>query len=79
MPIEMSENQFANYVKIRTIEIDQEKENRKNKKKAANKEGEDDLYKISSTYRIFSRAACNFSFPPEIIRPHPEKKNRRIE
>ena len=78
VPIEMSENQFANYVKIRTMEIDQEKENRKNKKKAANKEGEDDLYKISSTYRIFSRAACNFSFPPEIIRPHPEKKTDEL-
>ena len=31
----------------------------------------EDLFTVSSTYRIFSRAACNFTFPPDIERPIP--------
>ena len=34
----------------------------------------EDIYKISSTYRIFSRSACNFTFPNNISRPVPDKK-----
>ena len=35
---------------------------------------EDELFEISSTYRIFSRAACNFAFPSSIERPVPDVK-----
>jgi hypothetical protein len=34
----------------------------------------DELFTISSTYRIFSRAACNFVFPPDMDRPIPAAK-----
>jgi hypothetical protein len=73
VPVEMSDHQFSSYIKIRKTEIDQEKENRKKAKKQANKGDNEDIYKISSTYRIFSRAACNFAFPNSIERPLPDK------
>jgi hypothetical protein len=72
---ELTPYQFGVYEKIRKVEAEQEKKNKKNEKKAQNKV-DDDLYKISSTYRIFSRAACNFVFPPGIERPMPDKKNK---
>jgi len=69
---EMSTHQFGIYEKIRKEEADRESKTKKRQLAAANKE--DDLYKISSTYRIFSRAACNFAFPTSIERPVPNVK-----
>jgi hypothetical protein len=60
---EMSSNQIKTYVKIRQDE-------RKMEGKPKKKESED---KMNSTYRVFSRACCNFSFPPSIERPMPSK------
>jgi hypothetical protein len=74
LPVEMSEHQFASYVKIRKEEIEQEQQNRKNKAKQEKKGNDDDIYKMSSTYRIFSRAACNFTFPADIERPLPDRE-----
>jgi hypothetical protein len=74
---EMSDFQFNIYEKIRQIERKQEERARKNKSKGgvtASNTGEDanDLYKTqTSTYRIFSRASCNFVFPSGIKRPLP--------
>jgi len=66
---EMTPHQFGLYEKIRKVEADREKKSKKRKQLAgANPE---ELYKISSTYRIFSRACCNFAFPPGIERPVP--------
>ena len=65
---EMSDHQFDIYEKIRKIEADKEKQAQKRKKKQAKGE---ELFNISSSYRIFSRAACNFVFPNEIERPTP--------
>ena len=65
---EMGTYQFGIYEKIRKVEAEQEKRNKQNQRKD---QGDDDLFKISSTYRIFSRAACNFVFPAEIKRPLP--------
>jgi len=65
---EMSDHQFDIYEKIRKIEADKEKQMQKRKKKQAKG---DELFNISSSYRIFSRAACNFVFPNEIERPTP--------
>ena len=66
---EMSPYQFEIYSKIRKEERDQEKASKKKTKKAQN---EEELYTISSTYRIFSRAACNYVFPQPPGRPMPE-------
>jgi len=64
---EMTPYQFGVYAKIRKIEADREK----NAKKQQRKKQDDELFTISSTYRIFSRAACNFVFPEGIDRPLP--------
>jgi hypothetical protein len=64
----MSSHQFGVYVKIRKEEADKE---RNSKKRARLAKGAEELYSISSTYRIFSRAACNFTFPDEVERPLP--------
>ena len=73
---EMTSHQFDVYQAIRKIEAEQEKKNKKNQKKQ--KGLDDEMFKISSTYRIFSRAACNFAFPPDIERPMPDKENKEI-
>jgi len=78
VPVEMSEHQFSSYLKIRKTEIEQEKESRKNAKKKVKKGDDEDIYKISSTYRIFSRAACNFTFPNSVERPLPDKPTNEL-
>jgi len=70
----MTPHQFSVYEQIRKIEAEEEKRNRNKKNKAAKMPDNDDIYKISSTYRIFSRSACNFAFPSNIRRPVPDKK-----
>ena len=63
----MSKHQMDEYSKIRDIERLQEKSQRKKK--------EDEM--TSSTYKVFSRAACNFAFPnepPRDTRPMPSSK-----
>jgi hypothetical protein len=62
---EMSPHQFSIYEKIRKVEADKERNAKKRKRQG-------DLFTIASTYRVFSRAACNFVFPDEIKRPVPE-------
>jgi len=70
---EMSAHQFGAYVKIRKEEADKESNAKKRaRKKVAN--DKEDIYTISSTYRIFSRACCNFAFPDSIDRPMPNPK-----
>jgi hypothetical protein len=69
--VDMSPHQFGIYEKIRKEEADRESKNKKKKMAAKNPE---ELYQISSTYRIFSRAACNFTFPASIERPLPNIK-----
>uniref|UniRef100_A0A6C0JPA7 Helicase ATP-binding domain-containing protein n=1 Tax=viral metagenome TaxID=1070528 RepID=A0A6C0JPA7_9ZZZZ len=69
---EMSPHQFGIYEKIRNDEADRESKNKKRRLAVKNPE---ELYQISSTYRIFSRAACNFVFPTSIERPVPNVKS----
>jgi hypothetical protein len=76
VPVEMSEYQFSTYEKIRKEEAQEEKRNRQNKGKKAKKGDAEDLYKNLSTYRIFSRAACNFAFPTPPGRPMPNKDSK---
>jgi len=80
--VEMSDYQFAIYSRVRDLERNQESNMKKKAKKrgaaaASGKsgsggEGGEGIYDdVSSTYRIFSRAFCNFVFPPSIRRPLP--------
>ena len=73
--VPMSEFQFAIYEEARAEE---RKIERNNAKKRAKKGQGDGLYEDSvSTYRIFSRAFCNFVFPrPEISRPLPRDSKK---
>ena len=66
--LEMSDFQFGVYEEARVQERKLEQNNKKKKKQQ-----KDDVYSDSvSTYRIFSRAFCNFVFPrPDIKRPFP--------
>ena len=71
--IEMSPHQFNIYQNERKIERQQE--SNRAKKKRQNKDQE-----ISTTYRVYSRAACNFVFPDEFgPRPKPESKWKNAE
>ena len=56
--VPMSEYQLNEYNRIRRDEVTMEKRSKRSTKKM------DGLYKVSSTYRIYSRSACNFVFPP---------------
>lgn len=68
---EMSDYQLGIYEEARKSERKLEKNSRKKKRKQVAGE---DLYSNSiSTYRIFSRAFCNFVFPREIGRPFPKE------
>ena len=66
--MEMSDFQFKIYEEARVQERKLELQNAKKKKR-----GGDNVYDDAvSTYRIFSRAFCNFVFPrPTILRPFP--------
>ena len=65
VPVSMSEYQFSAYQKIRGEERKQEAQ----RKKKAKKPKADDEAEIPSSYRIYSRSACNFCFPEEYPRP----------
>ena len=60
--------------KFRKEERDQENKNKKAKRAQRNQINSDDLFEASSTFRIFSRASCNFTFPNPPQRPRPTKK-----
>jgi hypothetical protein len=66
--IDMSAHQFDLYKDIRKDERDDEARKRRAMAKRKGKEDEDDEKK-TSTYRIYSRSVCNFSFPTENPRP----------
>lgn len=65
---DMSDFQFGVYETARVAERKLQKQNAKKKKAGA---GGDIFDDSTSTYRIFSRAFCNFVFPREIGRPMP--------
>jgi len=64
--IPMSDYQFGLYEIARSEERKTELRNARKRKNPEAGEG-------TSTYRIFSRAFCNFVFPPEIGRPKPKE------
>ena len=62
--IPMNNYTLQKYSEARKLEVDIDK---KQKKKAILKNND----KFSSSYRIFSRSACNFVFPEDVKRPYP--------
>ncbi len=69
MEIPMSDYQFEIYESAREKERELERRNARKLKRSG-----DDIYTDTvSTYRIFSRAFCNFVFPREIGRPMPNQ------
>ena len=67
--IPMSDYQFGVYEAARADERRQETNNAKRRKKGGDKVYDD----TTSTYRIFSRAFCNFAFPKPPGRPFPKE------
>jgi hypothetical protein len=65
VPVNMSEYQFGEYQHIRIDERETESKQKKKAKKPKN----DDEDEPPSSYRIYSRSACNFCFPHEYPRP----------
>lgn len=69
--INMPESMFGAYEEKRIMEIKKEQRVRSNRARA--KDGGETLGAMSQIYRVYSRTACNFVFPPEIQRPLPGK------
>ena len=69
--LDMSSLQFQSYIIQREKEIEKSQNERKRSK--INKDILNTSKIVSSaTYKIFSRALCNFAFPAEISRPYPK-------
>lgn len=72
--IEMSDRQLQQYTIVRNEEIKQEEDDMKRRKKkvpAKVARYEEIMKTQKGTFKIFSRAACNFVFPNDIPRPRP--------
>ena len=76
--IPMSDYQFADYAKVRKVELEKEKKQKKikNLQKAMDNQ---ELFQMASTYRVFSRTLCNFAFPTPPGRPFPKLKQGQDE
>ena len=70
--IDMSQYQLSIYEKER-------KKERKEEKRLSMKKGDDIYETTNSTYRVFSRAACNFVFPEGMERPKPREGTINVE
>jgi hypothetical protein len=70
----MSNHQFIYYVEKRMEEI---KRDEIQKKKQRNR-AENDPFKTNSSYRAFTRMACNYVFPDKIKRPLPSEISVRM-
>jgi hypothetical protein len=75
VPCVMSNYQYGEYAVIRKEEADREKSQRMRQKMQKDK---DNLFNIASSYRIFSRACCNFAFPKPPGRPMPNIGDKAI-
>lgn len=75
--VDMSDRQLEQYTIVRNVELKQEAKDRKGKAKpAAAARYEEAIKNQKSTFKIFSRAACNFVFPEDIPRPRPGKQEQ---
>lgn len=71
--IEMSPRQFNYYAEVRNDEIQQDD---RNLRKRRMRQG--DIFQTNSSYRAYSRMACNFVFPEEIPRPFPKEIRKKL-
>jgi hypothetical protein len=72
--VPMSNFQFGVYEEAR---VEERKIERNNAKKRGRAQGRDIYENSVSTYRVFSRAFCNFVFPrPDIVRPLPRDSKK---
>ena len=78
--VEMSDRQLQQYTIVRNAEIKQEERDRKGKKKAAPAGARyaEVIKNQKGTFKIFSRAACNFVFPDDVPRPRPGHEDLAI-
>jgi hypothetical protein len=70
--IPMSDYMFNQYAKVRKGEIEKDKKSKTKQKKVDVKKGGDpkgDIFSINSSYRTYSRMACQFAFPEKMERP----------
>lgn len=78
--VDMSDYQFAEYARIRKDEYESEKKSKKAQTmQRASGANTEELFNVSSSYRIFSRACCNFAFPDPPGRPVPNRKSKKGE
>ena len=78
--VPMSEYQFGVYDKIRDEESKREKKNQRAKQKQEQRgENAEEVFNVSSTYKIASRMACNFVFPNPPGRPVQESGYKEVD
>ena len=71
LEVPMSDYMFNKYAAVRKSEIEKDKNSKKNKKTSVgkNKDKKEDIFKVNSSYRAYSRMLCQFVFPEIIERP----------
>jgi hypothetical protein len=69
--VDMSDRQLEEYTIVRQVELKQEDRDRKAGQKPVDARYELVVKSQKGTFKIFSRAACNFAFPEGIPRPRP--------
>lgn len=81
VPLSVYQQEAYSKIRLEEIEIEEKKEKPTEGGLGAGRQGEiwAELYEIkkqknTSTYRVYSRQACNFTFPPGIVRPKPRDK-----
>jgi hypothetical protein len=75
--VDMSDRQLEQYTIVRNVELKQEARDRKGKAQPAGAARYENAIKNQkSTFKIFSRASCNFVFPEDIPRPRPGKQEQ---
>jgi ribosomal protein L34 len=76
--IPMSNQQFSYYAERRTEEVKQEDRKTKKETQMRKKGTQVDLFQTNTSYKAYSRMACNFVFPQEIQRPFPKDIRMKI-
>lgn len=76
--VAMSTSQFRYYVERRNEEIKQEDQQKQKDRNLRRRGGQADLFQTNSSYRAYSRMACNFVFPEEVPRPFPKDIRAKI-
>ena len=80
--VNMSDKQLEQYTEKRSEEIKRERKQKKDDKKKGAKPGvtyADVIVNQNSTFKIFSRAVCNFAFPDGFERPYPSDYRQAAE